>query len=55
MPGDTPHDGPRAVPGDDVPPDVPFADYCIYLETVRRVWGRGLSLRPMGRPATGLG
>lgn len=32
-----------------VPPDVPLENYMYYLETVRRVWGRGVNLKPMGR------
>jgi uroporphyrinogen decarboxylase len=31
-----------------VPPDVPLENYVFYLETVRRVWGRGLDLKPVG-------
>jgi len=31
-----------------VPPDVPLENYLFFLETVRRVWGHGLNLRPMG-------
>lgn len=31
-----------------VPPDVPFENYLFYLDTVRRVWGRGINLKPMG-------
>jgi uroporphyrinogen decarboxylase len=34
-----------------VPPDVPFENYVFYLETVRRVWGKGLDLKPVGRAA----
>jgi len=32
-----------------VPPDVPLENYIFYLETVRRVWGKGINLKPMGR------
>jgi hypothetical protein len=32
-----------------VPPDVPLENYLFYLETVRRVWGQGIDLKPMGR------
>ena len=32
-----------------VPPDVPLENYVFYLETVRRVWGKGLDLKPMGQ------
>lgn len=31
-----------------VPPDVLLENYLFYLETVRRVWGKGVNLRPMG-------
>ena len=31
-----------------VPPDVPLANYIFYLETVRKVWGLGVNLKPMG-------
>jgi uroporphyrinogen decarboxylase len=30
-----------------VPPDVSLENYLFYLQTVRRVWGKGLNLRPM--------
>jgi len=32
-----------------VPPDVPLENYWFYLETVRKVWGKGIDLRPMGQ------
>jgi hypothetical protein len=32
-----------------VPPDVPLENYLFYLETVRRVWGKNVNLRPMGK------
>ncbi len=32
-----------------VPPDVPLENYMFYLETVRKVWGKGINLKPMGR------
>ena len=32
-----------------VPPDVPLENYRFYLETVRRVWGQGVDLKPLGR------
>jgi len=32
-----------------VPPDVPLENYMFYLETVRRVWGKGVDLKPMGQ------
>jgi uroporphyrinogen decarboxylase len=32
-----------------VPPDVPLANYMHYLHTVRRVWGRGVNLKPIGQ------
>jgi hypothetical protein len=32
-----------------VPPDVPLENYVFYLETVRRVWGKGFDLKPMGQ------
>jgi Uroporphyrinogen decarboxylase (URO-D) len=36
-----------------VPPDVPLENYVFYLETVRRVWGRGVNLRePLYRRTT---
>ncbi len=31
-----------------VPPDVPYANYLFYLETVRREWGKNLDLKPAG-------
>jgi hypothetical protein len=31
-----------------VPADVPLENYIFYLETVRRVWGKAVALRPMG-------
>jgi uroporphyrinogen decarboxylase len=31
-----------------VPADVPLENYMFYLETVRRVWGKNLNLKPMG-------
>jgi uroporphyrinogen decarboxylase len=31
-----------------VPPDVPLENYVFYLETVRRVWGKGTNLKPIG-------
>ena len=31
-----------------VPPDVPLANYMHYLRTVRRVWGKGVNLKPIG-------
>lgn len=30
-----------------VPPDVPPANYCFYLEKVREIWGHELNLQPM--------
>jgi uroporphyrinogen decarboxylase len=30
-----------------VPPDVPLENYLFYLRTVRRMWGRGLNLKPV--------
>ena len=33
-----------------VPPDVPLTNYMHYLHTARRVWGRGVNLKPIGRP-----
>jgi uroporphyrinogen-III decarboxylase len=30
-----------------VPPDVPLGHYLFYLETVRKVWGKGINLKPM--------
>jgi len=32
-----------------VPPDVPLANYLFYLETARRVWGKGVNLKPLGK------
>lgn len=32
-----------------VPPDVPLENYMFYLETVRKVWGKGTNLKPMGQ------
>jgi uroporphyrinogen decarboxylase len=31
-----------------VPPDVSLENYLFYLETLRRVWGGGVNLKPMG-------
>ncbi len=31
-----------------VPPDVPYANYLFYLETVRREWGKNVALKPAG-------
>jgi len=31
-----------------VPPDVPLANYMHYLAVARRVWGRGVNLKPLG-------
>lgn len=30
-----------------VPPDVPLDNYLFYIHTVRRVWGKGIDLKPM--------
>lgn len=30
-----------------VPPDVPYDNYVYFIECARRVWGKGLALRPM--------
>ena len=35
-----------------VPPDVPLENYLFYLETVRRTWGKGGELKPLGRPSS---
>jgi uroporphyrinogen decarboxylase len=32
-----------------VPADVPLENYMVYLETVRKVWGKDVNLKPMGR------
>jgi uroporphyrinogen decarboxylase len=32
-----------------VPPDVPLENYMFYMETVRRVWGKGANLKPLGK------
>ncbi len=32
-----------------VPPDVPLENYLFYLETARKVWGKGVNLKPMGQ------
>jgi hypothetical protein len=32
-----------------VPPDVPLENYVFYLVTVRRVWGQGVNLKPIGQ------
>jgi hypothetical protein len=29
-----------------VPPDVPFTNYMFYLELARKVWGKGVNLKP---------
>jgi hypothetical protein len=34
-----------------VPPDVPLDNYMFYLETVRRVWGKGIDLKPLRQPS----
>jgi len=31
-----------------VPPDVPFENYRCYVEAARRVWGKGVNLKPVG-------
>jgi len=31
-----------------VPPDVPLGKYMFYLESVRKVWGKDVNLKPMG-------
>ena len=33
-----------------VPPDVPLENYHFYLKTVRKMWGRGVNLKPLGEP-----
>lgn len=35
-----------------VPPDVPLVNYMFYLETARRVWGKGVNLKPLGKLET---
>jgi uroporphyrinogen decarboxylase len=32
-----------------VPADVPLENYMFYLETARKVWGKDVSLKPMGQ------
>ncbi|MBI4471986.1 MAG: hypothetical protein HY646_04915, partial [Acidobacteria bacterium] len=32
-----------------VPPDVPLANYLHYLQTARKVWGKGVNLKPLGK------
>lgn len=32
-----------------VPPDVPLENYMHYLETARKVWGKGVNLKPLGK------
>ena len=32
-----------------VPPDVSLANYLFYLETARKVWGKGVNLKPLGK------
>ena len=34
-------------------PDVPLDNYMFYLETVRRVWGKGIDLKPLGQSSSG--
>jgi len=34
-----------------VPPDVPYENYLFYLEKVRKIWGKGLNLKPMAKEA----
>jgi uroporphyrinogen decarboxylase len=34
-----------------VPPDVPLENYLFYLKAVRRLWGRGVNLKPLGLPS----
>ena len=31
-----------------VPPDVPLENYLHYLDCVRKLWGKGVNLKPMG-------
>lgn len=38
-----------------VPPDVPLENYVFYLETVRKLWGHGINLKPMGQLEVPLG
>ena len=35
-----------------VPPDVSLDNYMFYLETVRRVWGKGIDLKPLRRSSS---
>lgn len=37
------------LPDHRVPPDVPLANYLHYLHTARKVWGRGVNLKPIGK------
>jgi hypothetical protein len=32
-----------------VPPDVPLSNYMFYLETIRKIWGKSVNLKPMGK------
>ncbi len=32
-----------------VPPDVPLENYLYYLELARKIWGKGVNLKPMGQ------
>lgn len=37
------------MPDHRVPPDVSLENFMYYLETVRRVWGKGVNLKPLGK------
>ena len=32
-----------------VPPDVPLENYMFYVQTIRKVWGKDVNLKPIGR------
>jgi uroporphyrinogen decarboxylase len=40
------------MPDHRVPPDVPLANYIFYVETIRRIWGKGIDLKPVRKQPT---
>jgi len=43
------------LPDHRVPPDVPYENYLFYLEMARKVWGKGVNLKPMKAAVKGRG
>jgi len=43
------------LPDHRVPPDVPYENYLFYLEMARKVWGKGVNLKPMKAAVKGWG